>query len=144
MSVLAHIVREESIPDVQRGYAFNKTRQSFLATAIRVANTHWSRLRGLMAAKPAEFAAGQGLWIVPCRGIHTLAMRFAIDAVYLDQSHKVIHIEEGLRPWRVAPVRMNAATVLELPEHTVWHSGTKLGDQIEFNFLKGPETRVRG
>jgi hypothetical protein len=142
MNVLANNVRLAVASETHRGYAFNKTRQSFLATTVRVAKTHWSRLRGLLAAKSSDFPAGQGLWIVPCHGVHTLAMRFAIDAVYLDRNHTVIHIEENLKPWRFAPVRMDAATVLELPEHTVWHSGTKLGDQIEFHLGNGPGTRV--
>ena len=142
MSVLANILRADVIPDANRGYAFNQTRQSFLATEIRVANTHFSRLFGLLTVKSTDFAAGQGLWIVPCHGVHTLAMRFAIDVLYLDRNHTVIHIEEKLKPWRFAPVRMEAATVLELPEHTVWHSGTKLGDQIEFKLGNGPGTKV--
>jgi len=42
-------------------------------------------------------------------------MRFPIDAVYLDRDRIVIHIEEGLKPWRLAAVRARAASVLELP-----------------------------
>jgi uncharacterized protein len=118
----------------RRGIAFNKTRQSFLATDIRVADTHLSRLRGLVATNPDSFTLGQGLWIVPCHGVHSWAMRFAIDAIYLDQNHNVVHLEENLKPWRFAKVCMDAASVLELPARTVWHSGTKVGDQIEFKF----------
>ena len=47
-----------------------------------------------MATSADHFPAGQGLWIIPSHGIHTFAMRFAIDAVYLDRDHKVIHLEE--------------------------------------------------
>jgi hypothetical protein len=112
-------------------YAFNKTRQAFLATDVRVAATHWTRLRGLIAYKPETFSVGQGLWIVPCHGVHTWAMRFAIDAVYLDRNNQVVHTEENLKPWRFAAVCAESASVLELPAHTIWHSGTKLGDQIE-------------
>jgi uncharacterized protein len=60
------------------GYAFNRTRGSFLATQLCIAGTHWSRLRGLMCTDAASFRAGQGLWIVPSRGVHTFAMRFPL------------------------------------------------------------------
>ena len=31
------------------GYAFNRTRSTYLATELLVARTHWTRFRGLMA-----------------------------------------------------------------------------------------------
>jgi uncharacterized membrane protein (UPF0127 family) len=115
------------------GYAFNCTRRSYLATDLLVADTHWTRLRGLLGTGVQEFRAGRGLWIVPCRGVHTLAMSFPIDVVYLDGNQTVVHLEEKLRPWRFAPVRLQAQTVLELPENTLRETGTALGDQIEIS-----------
>lgn len=112
-------------------YAFNRTRATYLATDLAIARTHWSRFRGLMATDSSRFARGQGLWINPSHGIHTFAMRFPIDAVYLDQERIVIHIEEGLKPWRVAPVRVHAASVLEVPTGTVRDSLTAVGDQVD-------------
>jgi len=58
-------------------------------------------------------------------------MRFPIDAVYLDANRVVVHLEENIRPWRIAPVRMHATSVLELPGNTVHATGTILGDEIE-------------
>ena len=101
-----------------KGYALNRTRNAYLATHVRLAGTHWSRFRGLMGTEAASFPAGQGLWIVPCHGVHTFAMRFPIDVIYLDGDKVVVHIEENLKPWRVAPVRLRAASVLELPDRT--------------------------
>ncbi|HUM05654.1 MAG TPA: DUF192 domain-containing protein [Terriglobales bacterium] len=113
------------------GFAFNRTRTTYLATELVIARTHWSRFRGLMATDPARFRRGQGLWITPSRGVHTFAMRFPIDVVYLDQKRLVIHIEEGLKPWRMAAIRIRAASVLELPIGTVHDSRTALGDQVD-------------
>jgi len=115
---------------VQR-YAFNRTRSAYLAREVRLADTHWSRLIGLMTTKPEHFHGGQGLWIIPCRGVHTMGMRFPIDVVYLDGQQDVVHMEEGLRPWRVAPVKISAKSVLELPPRTLRATGTALGDRIE-------------
>ena len=113
------------------GYAFNRTRTTYLATELLIARTHWSRFRGLMATDASRFRRGQGLWIVPCHGVHTLAMRFPIDAVYLDQESIVIHIEQGLKPWRMAAIRVLANSVLELPMGTVSDTRTELGDQVD-------------
>src|SRR6266852_5390695 len=91
-------------PRGPKGYAFNRTRTTYLATDLLIAHTHWSRFRGLMATNSSRFSRGQGLWINPSHGIHTFAMRFPIDAVYLDRERIVIHIEEDLKPWRLAAV----------------------------------------
>jgi uncharacterized protein len=124
------------------GIAFNKTRQTFLATQMRLANTHLSRLRGLMAVSPHRFLHGQALWIMPCHGVHTWFMRFPVDVIYLDSENTVVHLEESLRPWRFAPVRMDADSVIEVPAHTIFNSGTRLGDKFElrFNAPAGSET----
>jgi uncharacterized protein len=121
-----------------KGYAFNRTRTTYLATNLAIASTHWSRFRGLMATDASRFSPGQGLWISPSHGIHTFAMRFPIDALYLDRDRIVIHLEEGLKPWRLAAVRVHAASVLELPAGTIRDSRTALGDQVDISFEQRP------
>lgn len=118
------------------GYAFNRTRQASLATHVTLAATHWSRFRGLMGTKAASFRSGDGLWIVPCRGVHTFAMKFPIDVIYLDARKCVVHMEQNLRPWRVAKVSLRAASVLELPAGTLRSSQTAVGDEIDI--VMGP------
>lgn len=112
-------------------YAFNRTRQAYLATELSVADTHWSRFCGLMLKDASHFQKGRGLWIVPSRGVHTFAMRFPIDVVYLDKSQRVVHLATGLKPWRMAAVKLEAASILELPGDTLGPSGTKVGDELE-------------
>lgn len=111
--------------------AFNRTRQAYLATDLAVADTYWTRLRGLLGRASDDFGEGSGLWIVPCHGVHTLGMGFPIDAIYLDREMHVIHVESDLRPWRVAPVRRLATSVLELPCRTATQTKTAIGDKIE-------------
>jgi uncharacterized protein len=120
------------------GYAFNRTRRAYLATQLTVAGTHWLRFRGLMCRDATSFAAGDGLWITPSHGVHTFAMRFPIDVAYLDGDRTVVHLEENLRPWRVAPVRLRAASVLELPGSTLQATQTAVGDTIEIALGKLP------
>ena len=118
-------------PQTPTGYAFNRTRGTYLATELMFARTHWTRFRGLMATNSTSFPRGRGLWISPSHGIHTFAMRFPIDAVYLDRENKVVHMEEGLKPWRVAAIRVQAASVLEVPTGMIEESKTELGDHID-------------
>ena len=116
---------------VSTGYALNRTRQAYLARHLRIADTHWSRFCGLMGTDTSSFPAGQGLWIVPSHGVHTFAMRFAIDVIYLDSDKVVVHLEENLKPWRLAPVRLRATSILELPGNTLSSTQTAIGDEIE-------------
>jgi uncharacterized membrane protein (UPF0127 family) len=118
-------------PAGPKRYAFNRTRSTYLATDLMIAQTHWSRFRGLMATDASSFPPGSGLWINPSRGIHTFAMRFPIDAVYLDHERYVIHIEENLKPWRLAAIRIDSSSILELPIGAVHLSRTTLGDRID-------------
>jgi uncharacterized membrane protein (UPF0127 family) len=117
-----------------RGQAFNRTRQAFLATELCVADTHWTRLRGLLGRDTDDFGNGSGLWIVPCHGVHTLGMGFPIDVIYLDREMKVILVQPNLQPWRFAPVRRLATSVLELPCRMAAETKTAIGDKIEITF----------
>jgi uncharacterized membrane protein (UPF0127 family) len=111
--------------------AFNQTRQAYLATALAVADTHWTRLRGLLGLAADDFRIGSGLWIVPCHGVHTVGMGFPIEVVYLDRAVTVIEIQTEVRPWRFTPVLRQAASVLELPCGTTAKTKTSVGDRIE-------------
>jgi uncharacterized protein len=122
-------------------YAFNRTRHAYLATRLAIAGTHCSRFRGLMCTEEATFRAGDGLWITPCRGVHTFAMRFPIDVIYLDARKFVVHLEENLRPWRMGTIKMTAKSVIELPSKTVKESGTAIGDEIEIVLGKAIKAR---
>ena len=124
------------------GYAFNRTRSTYLATELLVARTHWTRFRGLMATDASRFRRGQGLWITPCHGVHTFAMRFPIDVLYLDHERIVIHMEQELKPWRMAAIRVRATSVLELPTGTVRDSRTELGDQVDILMERPPDTEA--
>jgi len=116
-------------PAASRSRAWNATRKVILANDLRIDDTHWTRLRGLVGVR--DFVQGRGLWIVPCHGVHTLGMGFPIDVLYLSGENTVVHLEQRLQPWRFAPVRWNAKTVLEFPAGTIAATGTEVGDCIE-------------
>ncbi len=116
-----------------KGYAYNRTRKAYLATQLAVADTHWSRLRGLMGTAAEAFSGGSGLWISPSHGVHSFGMRFPIDVAYLDAGRAVVYMAHRLKPWRIAPVNMRTKSVIELPGNTLQSTGTAIGDQIEIS-----------
>lgn len=112
----------------QTYYVFNKTRESFLGLGITCADTPWGRLRGLIGR--LRINLGEGVWLVPSRGIHTIGMLFPIDVIYLDGNYQVVHMVEHLRPFRMSPICRKSSSLLELPAHTIYASQTKLGDTL--------------
>jgi uncharacterized membrane protein (UPF0127 family) len=99
-----------------------------LAARLRVADTHWTRLRGLLGT--TTLPDGDGLWIVPCRQVHMFGMRYAIDVVFLDDARTVVGLTETLTPWRVSPLVKAATSVIELPAGTIAKTGLAAGQAI--------------
>ena len=108
----------------------NRTREVLLGDRVRTASTFLSRLVGLLGT--AAIAEGEGLWIVPCRSVHTLGMRYPIDVAFLDARGVVVGILEGLPPNRVGRVFRDARGALELRAGTLAATGTAPGDRLEF------------
>lgn len=59
-------------------------------------------------------------------------MRFAIDAVFVDKSGRVVKVAADLPPWRFAAMARGARDVLELPAGTAARTGTQAGDELVF------------
>src|ERR1700735_808202 len=112
-------------------YVYNKTRETFVATAATVADSYFRRLVGLLGKTKQWARFGSGLWIVPSRGVHTVGMLFPIDLIFLGKEKEVVHVEEHVRPFRISDVSMRATSVLELPPHTIYRTGTKVGDRVQ-------------
>jgi hypothetical protein len=80
---------------------------------VHCAGSLLGRVRGLLGVR--GLARGEGLWIVPCNGVHTFGMRFALDVVTLDRSGSVLGVARGVAPWRVVLPVFGGHSVLELP-----------------------------
>src|SRR5215467_1778823 len=115
---------------------YNKTRETFVATEAKVADSYLPRLIGLLGKTRRWARLGKGLWIVPSRGVHTIGMLFPIDLIFLSKEKEVVHIEEHVRPFRISKVSLKATSVLELPPHTIYRSRTQVGDRFEISSLK--------
>lgn len=107
---------------------YNKTRECFLSLGVTPADTVFTRLKGLIGR--LKMRSDEGLWVVPSSGVHTWGVLFPLDLVYLDENLRVIYVTEHFPRFKVAPLRIRAASVLELPTHTIYSSQTQPGDQL--------------
>ena len=108
----------------------NQTRNSVLATQAEVANTFWSRGRGLMGR--AMLPEGGGLILYPTSNIHMFFMRFAIDVVFVNRNFEVVGVRERFPPWHPFAGSLQARYTLELPVGMIAASQTQLGDVLAF------------
>ena len=87
------------------------------------------RLLGLLVRPP--LAPGEALWLDPCGGIHTWALRQPIDVLFLDRDLRVLRVAGAVRPWRMVFAPRGTRSVVELPAGV--GSGIREGDQVSFD-----------
>src|ERR1022692_3411896 len=110
-------------------FIYNQTKETFLSFRVKVADSIFSRLAGLLGRRSLH--PDSGVWIVPANAIHTIGMRFAFDVVLIDKDFKVVGLRELVRPFTVMRPNFQAESVIELPAHTVFKSRTAVGDQLQ-------------
>lgn len=110
--------------------ALNETALTVVAERVARADTFATRLVGLLGR--SGLGQDEGLWISPCRGIHTMGMRFPIDALFLDDRQTVVGLREEMPPWRSSGFVKGALSVLELPAGAIRRTGVAMGDRIDF------------
>ncbi len=98
-----------------------------LAQEVEVANTYFTRLKGLMFRRGMK--EDTGLLLDPCPQIHTCFMRFAIDAIFLDKNGEVLYVAEQMKPWRFGRFVRGSRYTLELPGGLL-KGRVKKGDQV--------------
>jgi uncharacterized protein len=106
----------------------NKTRDCELADRADIADTSATRRTGLL--KHTGLAPGEGLWIVPSEGVHTFAMKFTIDVIFLNKKRVVLKTRPNMVKSRMS-LCLTAHSVVELPAGTIERTGTQKGDQLE-------------
>jgi uncharacterized membrane protein (UPF0127 family) len=109
-------------------FVYNKTRETFLAFHVNIADSLWSRLVGLLGRR--SLAPDSGVWIVPSNAIHTLGMLFSLDIVLINKDFQVVGLREMIRPFSITRPNFRAESVIELPIHTIFKSRTQVGDQL--------------
>ena len=109
-------------------FVYNRTKETFLAFRVKIADSILSRLIGLLGKKSLE--PDSGVWIIPANAIHTIGMLFTFDLVLIDKDFKVVGVRELVRPFKITRPNFRAESVLEVPAHTVFKRRTEVGDQL--------------
>ena len=109
---------------------FNRTQKTIIAEHAQLADTFFFRMRGLLNRTSLE--EGEGLVIMSCQQIHMVFMRFPIDVIFVDRTHKVIGLVRNIQPFALSPVFWKASFAIELPVAAIEKSQTQLEDLLEF------------
>ncbi|HUP20175.1 MAG TPA: DUF192 domain-containing protein [Gemmatimonadota bacterium] len=106
----------------------NETRGKVLGTQVGLADRFWSRLRGLIGKK--ELEPGEGLILVPCRGVHMYGMTYPIDVAFADREGEIVALYRELAPGARTKMHTGARSAVELPPGTLAETGTMIGDRL--------------
>jgi uncharacterized protein len=109
-------------------FVYNKTKETFLAFRVNIADSVAGRLIGLLGRRSLK--PDSGVWIVPANAIHTVGMLFSFDVVMIDKNFKVVSVKELVKPFRVILPKLRAESVIELPAHSIFRSRTEVGDEL--------------
>jgi uncharacterized membrane protein (UPF0127 family) len=126
---------------VRQVFVYNKTKETFLAFRVNVADSILSRLVGLLGKR--SLSPDSGVWIVPANSVHTVGMLFTFDLVLIDKDFKVVGLKELLRPFRLTRPNFRAESALELPAHAIIKSRTEVGDQLMIERYEAGKTGLR-
>ena len=109
-------------------FVYNKTKETFLAFRVNIADSITGRLIGLLGRRSLK--PDSGVWIVPANSIHTIGMLFSFDVLMIDKDFKVVGVKEMVKPFRIVLPNLRAESVIELPSHTIFRSRTEVGDEL--------------
>lgn len=99
-----------------------------VATSIETAFESADRRKGLLGR--AGLAPGEALVIAPTNLVHTFAMRFAIDILFVARDGRVLKVSANVPPRRIAG-SLRAFGVIEMGAGQAAVSDTRPGDSIE-------------
>ena len=105
----------------------NQRTDEALAERVEVAVTRRDRRKGLLGRTGLD--ASSALILAPCAAIHTMFMRFDIDAVFVDDDGRAVKVVRELSPWRIA-LDPTAHAVVELPAGSLREREVNIGDRL--------------
>jgi hypothetical protein len=104
--------------------------KELIVSEIIEAKSFFSKLSGLILTK--KLNDSEGFLIKNCSSIHTIGMRYSIDAVFLDRENRVLKIYHNLKPFRVTTFIKGAFYVLETIAGTIKKTSLKEKDLVYF------------
>lgn len=107
----------------------NTNNGQIIAESIEPATTFFARLKGLMFRK--QLSDSDGLYLHPCKTIHTFFMKFPIDVLYLDHQWRIVGMDEKLRPGTTGGKFPGAVAVIELKSGSIRGKSIKKGQIVK-------------
>ena len=127
-SFLAPLLRSDAPP-----LALTNTRNNrVVARTLLAAFDSASRRKGLL--DHTSLAEGSAMIIAPSSAVHTFAMRFAIDVIFVSKDGRVLKVKPNVKPRRIAGA-WRAFAVVELAVGAIEQSETRPGDQLQLAAL---------
>lgn len=83
-----------------------------LIARLDVADSFWKRFLGWMGR--TNLSSSDGLWLTPCRSIHTMWMCRTIDVIFLSREQRVLKVCRAVRPWCVRSAPQGTESVIEV------------------------------
>ncbi|HEX7729687.1 MAG TPA: PilZ domain-containing protein [Terracidiphilus sp.] len=119
---------------------YNRTRESFLSLSVSIADTTIEDLKALI--EQLAVTGDNGLWMLPYRGVPVMRGLSPVDIVFLDEEMVVIDQVESYPSEAVPLLSRPAAGAVALPEHALYSSQTKPGDQLIICLAEEMESKL--
>ena len=102
-------------------------RDGEVLAAAEIPHGSRGRSRGLLGRDGIDGV----LVLRPCRNVHTIGMRFAIDVAFCDRSGQVLKTVT-IGPRRISPLVLRAACAIEAEAGAFDRWNLRVGDTVEF------------
>lgn len=120
---------EYIIQDLKKG--------SIVAEKVVIADSFFSRLKGLLGKKGMSDEEGLIIW--PCSSVHTIGMKISIDVLFLSKENEIVYLIENMAPGRISPHIKKSKYVVELHAGKAARSDVTLGSFLSVTQRKSPK-----
>ncbi len=118
---------------MKRVNVYDITNKKYILQHVKIANTFFSRLWGLLQQNMQK--KSHILILTPCKCIHTFGMSYAIDVIFVSKEGEILKMINDMKPNRCSPVIKNSQYVIEMESSIYLNLGIEEGDQIIFEVV---------
>lgn len=113
----------------------NKRTGASVVASVEPAFDSRARKTGLLGR--TGLPRDRALAIAPCGAVHTFAMKFTIDVMFVNRNGRVRRIVYAVRPCRIAASLLSHCAI-ETAAGVIAASGTRVGDTLGLEPVDGP------
>ena len=110
----------------------NPTRETVVCPKCQIADTIWTRGKGLLGRK--TLPEDEGILLIPGTSIHMFGLQFSIDVLFLTTENVVTDLRENIGPGQLHIAKSNCGkpfAALEVAPGTIQKSQTQIGDILQ-------------